>query len=145
MRINAKHFTGSSEPGRHALISATARSLARNLPINEIFKTVAALLDDAFGTASVEISFSGDSPQVYRYGVDAAFELNAAIALPLTSRENEIGTLRIVRKTARQFTAADLACLETVALSIAGRLNEAKITSAKDHYAALAGIDPLTG
>jgi diguanylate cyclase (GGDEF)-like protein len=141
----SKQKSGSGTPGRLELISATARLLAKDLPLDKLFKKVASLLDDAFGTSSVEISLAGDMPQIFRYGVKAEFELGAAISLPLHFHNSEIGTLRIVRKTGRQFSAADVECLETFALYIAARLNESTITTEKDHYASLAGIDPLTG
>jgi diguanylate cyclase (GGDEF)-like protein len=145
MRTTTKQGHSSSEPSRNALITATAHLLANDLPIKELFEQAASLMSDAFGTASVEISVAGDAPYVYRYGVDAAFELGTSVTLPLMAHANEIGTFRVVRNNGEQFSPAELACLETVALNLASRLNEAEITSEKDHYAALAGIDPLTG
>jgi diguanylate cyclase (GGDEF)-like protein len=145
MPASSKQNLGTRTPERLELISATARLLAKDLPLDKLFKKVASLLDDAFSTASVEISLAGDTPRIFHYGVKAEFELGAAISLRLRFHNSEIGALRIVRKTSRQFTAADLECLETIALYIAARLNESTITSEKDHYATLAGIDPLTG
>jgi diguanylate cyclase (GGDEF)-like protein len=141
----AKQNIGTRIPTRLELISATARLLAKELPLDKLLKKAASLLDDAFSTAGVEFSLAGDTPKKFRYGVKAEFELGATISLPLRFHDDEIGALRIVRKTSRQFTAADIECLETFALYVAARLNESTITIEKDHYASLAGIDPLTG
>lgn len=145
MSPNSKTISTSGSPARLALFSATARLLAKDISLDEMFKQVASLLEDAFDSASVEISLSGDAPRRFHYGVKAEFELGTTVSLPLQFHDSEIGTLRVVRKTVRQFSAAELESLETFALSIAARLNEATITSEKDHYASLAGIDPLTG
>lgn len=145
MRTTTKQIKSSSDTSRHALVSAMAHLLANDRPIKVLFKQAASLINDAFGTSSVEISVAGDATQVYRYGVEAAFELGTAITLPLMAQTNAIGTFRIVRNNGQQFSTAETECLETVALNLASRLNVAEITSEKDHYAALAGIDPLTG
>jgi diguanylate cyclase (GGDEF)-like protein len=145
MQANIKTPSISGPSARIALIRAIARLLAADLTLDELFKQVASLLNDVFGTASVEISLAGDGPQRFRYGVKAEFELGTSITLPIQFHASEIGSLRIVRKTGRPFSAADIDCLETFALYLAARLNESLITSEKDHYAALAGIDPLTG
>src|SRR5471030_3058607 len=145
MSSNSKSISSSGSPARLALFSATARLLAKDLSLDEMFKQAASLLDEAFDTASIEISLSGDAPRRFHYGIKAEFELGATVSLPLQFHENEIGTFRIVRKTVRQFSAAEIESLETFALSIAARLNEATITSEKNRYASLAGIDPLTG
>ena len=145
MTANAKHPNISGSPARVAVIRAIARLLASDLSLDELFKQVAGLLEDVFDTASVEISLAGDAPQKFRYGVQAEFELGTSITLPIQFHSSEIGSLRIVRKTNRAFSPADIDCLETFALYLAARLNEAMITSEKEHYAALAGIDPLTG
>jgi diguanylate cyclase (GGDEF)-like protein len=145
MSPKTESISASGTPARAALIGATARLLAKDLSLDEIFKKVASLLDDVFDTASVEIVLAGDAPRKFRYGVKLEFELGSSIDLPLRFHESEIGNLRVVRKTGRQFSAADRECLETFALSIAAHLHAATITSEKDHYATLAGIDPLTG
>lgn len=145
MSITTKNGSGAGSQARAALISATARLSAKDLTLDELFKQVASLLDNAFATTSVEISLAGDAPRRFRYGVKTEHEPGAKMVLPLRFHDVEIGTLRIVRKTTRPFSAADIECLETFALSIAVRLNEAEITIEKDHYASLAGIDPLTG
>ena len=145
MHADTKRISVAGSPGRHALIGTTARLLAEDLSLDELFKGVAALLDDVFGTASVQITLAGDEPQTFRYGISTANEDGPTISVPLRFHASEIGSLRVVRKRRGQFSAADIECLELCALSIASRLHEATITSEKDHYAALAGIDPLTG
>jgi diguanylate cyclase (GGDEF)-like protein len=145
MSAKSKHPSISGSPARIALIRAIARLLATDLSLDELFKQVASLLDDVFGTASVEIALLGDTTRRFRYGVKAEFELGTSITLPIQFHSSEIGSIRIVRKTGRPFSSADIDCLETFALYLAARLNEAMITTEKDHYAALAGIDPLTG
>jgi diguanylate cyclase (GGDEF)-like protein len=146
MQVKTKISSGSGSPessGRRALLSATARLLAKDLSLDELFKQLAILLDLAFGTVSVEISIAGKPSRAYLYGPKAA--LGATLNLPLRSHTNPIGNLRIVRKSAQQFSEPDIECLEIFALYVAARLNESMITSQKDHYELLAGIDPLTG
>jgi hypothetical protein len=70
MSAKSKHPSISGSPARIALIRAIARLLATDLSLDELFKQVASLLDDVFGTASVEISLAGDA-QRFRYGVKA--------------------------------------------------------------------------
>jgi diguanylate cyclase (GGDEF)-like protein len=145
MRESGRQISSSSSLSRQALISATARLLAADLSLDDLFKQLASLLEDAFDAPSVQILLAGDAPRIFSYGFTAAYEHGASITLPLKFHAIEIGSLRIVRKIGRPFSAADIECLETFALYVAARLNEAMLTSQKDHYAALAGIDPLTG
>src|SRR4029077_11129619 len=145
MQVSAKHNAEAGPTSPHALIGAIARLLAQDLSLDALFKQVAVLFDDVFGTAVVEILLAGDEPQSFRYGATVTDDNRATISLPLRFHASEIGSLRVVRKKRDPFSPADIECLELCALSIASRLHEATITSEKDHFAALAGVDPLTG
>jgi diguanylate cyclase (GGDEF)-like protein len=145
MRLPTKQHSGRSSISHQALISATARLLATDLSLDELFRQIAMLVEDAFDAPCVQILLPGDAPRIFSYGCTPTFEQGASITLPLQYHALEIGSLRVARKTAREFSASDIDCLDTFALSVASRLNEAMITSQKDHFAALAGIDPLTG
>jgi diguanylate cyclase (GGDEF)-like protein len=127
------------------LLQSAAQLLADDLPIAELFSKLAALLSSVFDTALVEIALNGEPPEKYRYGVEFSTSTGTNITLPIVFHAEQLGLLHIRRKTERPFSSDDIHVLETCALFVAVRLNQAELLSAKERSEELAGIDPLTG
>jgi diguanylate cyclase (GGDEF)-like protein len=145
MALQTKPISGYQLHGRDEMLRASARLLAEDLPLAELFSKLAVLLEKLFGTAIVEIQLNSKGSEVYRYGDEPAAESAASITLPLIFHTETLGHLHIVQKSSRPFSRNDIEALETCALYIAIRLFQAELTTAKEHSEALAGIDPLTG
>jgi len=130
---------------RHDSLGVVARLAAENLPLEELFSRFAAVLNEAFDSASIEIQIAGDAARVYRFGEPIEVDTAAGLSLPLRFHERTLGSLRIARKTRHPLSSDDVEFLETCALYLAIRLKNAELIVEKDHYEELAGIDALTG
>src|ERR1700730_4751944 len=131
--------------GLDNLLRSSAHLLAEDLPIDEVFSKLAALLNKSLDTAMVAIELNGKASDKYHYGIEPATSRASSITLPIIFHTETLGRMKISRKTNRPFSSDDVEVLETCALFIAVRVNQADLSSAKDRSEDLAGIDPLTG
>jgi len=119
--------------------------VADDLPLADLFSRLAALLEHAVGPAYVELIVNGDESQVYGFGSLQEGDPGASVTLPIRFHAQRLGALRLVRRSHSPLSPDDVELLETCTSYLAIRLNSITLMSDREHFEALAGIDPLTG
>jgi diguanylate cyclase (GGDEF)-like protein len=125
-------------------LGQVARLVADDLPLAELFERIAAILNDAIGPASVELLVNGLEPCDYKFGDALGSQSGTVLSLPVLFHTEKLGALRIARPSDEPFSRGDIDLCETCASYIAISLNNVNLTSDRDHFEELAGVDPLT-